>query len=119
MQDTAKKTSCWKQTPLFQLLDKIKLWPSRQGVLHGIKVFEARGDSCAFIVTHCNEEIIIRNSKNSRAARWLRNKWYLRVCEKCAIPAWKVNKYSTTVFKPGRAPFYSEIQKGKKNSKMF
>ena len=90
-----------KRNPLFQLVNKIKLWPSRRGVLHGIKTFEVRGSSYAYVVTHCNEEMIIRNSKNSRAARWLRNKWYARSCDRCAIPEWKVNKYSATVFKSG------------------
>jgi len=101
----AEKTSkiyCWKRTPLFQLLEKIKLWPSRKGVLHGIKVFERNGDSYAYIVTHCGEKIMVRNSKNSRSARWLRNKWYVKKCEKCGIPEWKVQKYSGTVFKSGR-----------------
>ena len=47
----------------------------------------------------------IRDSKNSRAARWLRNKWFSRTCEKCGIPEWKIKKYSATVFKRRRIPF--------------
>jgi pyrrolysyl-tRNA synthetase-like protein len=113
LSEKTRKSSCWKRTPLFQLLEKIKLWPSRQGVLHGIKIFEVRGESYAYIVTHCGEQILIRNSKNSRAARWLRNKWYVRTCEKCAIPEWKVKKYSLTVFKSGRVPVFLERQKDK------
>ena len=99
MTDKERKIVYRKRVPLFQLVDKIKLWPSKQGVLHGIKTFEARGSSFANVVTHCNEQMIIRNSKNSRAARWLRNKWYARTCDRCAIPEWKINKYSVTVFK--------------------
>jgi len=106
-----RKTYYRKRTPLFKLLEKIKLWPSRQGVLHGIKIFKVRGDSYAYIVTHCDEKIVIRNSKNSRAARWLRNKWYIRTCEKCAIPEWKVKKFSATIFKSGRVPAFLERQK--------
>jgi pyrrolysyl-tRNA synthetase-like protein len=98
----AKRNIHWKREPLFSLVEKIKLWPSRRGVLHGIKSFERRGASYACVVTHCNEQTIIRNSKNSRAARWLRNKWYIGVCAKCAIPEWKVQKFSMTVFKSGR-----------------
>lgn len=100
--DKARKKIYWKRSPLFELVEKIKLWPSQQGVLHGIKRFEIRSPSYAHVVTHCNQQMIIRNSKNSRAARWLRNKWYVKTCDKCAIPEWKVNKYSATVFKPGR-----------------
>ena len=65
-----------------------------------------RGGSCAYLVTHCNEQIVIRNSKNSRAARWLRNKWSVKPCEKCKIPEWKLEKYSETVFRRGRIPAY-------------
>jgi len=102
----------WKRDPLFQLVEKIKLWPSRQGVLHGIKTFKIRGSSYAYVITHCNKQLIIRNSKNSRAARWLRNKWYFKTCEKCAIPEWKIEKYSTTVFKRHRIPaFLDRLEK--------
>ena len=108
-----QKIIYWNRAPLFQLLEKIKLWPSRKGILHGIKAFEVRGASYAYIVTHCNEQTIIRNSKNSRAARWLRNKWYIRMCDKCAIPEWKVKKYSKTVFKGGRVPIFLDKMKEK------
>jgi pyrrolysyl-tRNA synthetase-like protein len=97
-----QKRIYWRRTPLFQLVDKIKLWPSRRGVLHGIKDFEIKSNSYACVITHCNKQMVIRNSKNSRAARWLRNKWYIKTCEKCAIPEWKIEKYSATVFKRRR-----------------
>ncbi len=97
--DKARGKIYWKRIPLFQLVEKIKLWPSRRGVLHGIKTFEVIRGSYAYVVTHCNEQMMIRNSKKSRAARWLRNKWYARTCDKCAIPEWKVKKYSETIFK--------------------
>lgn len=93
----------WKRVPLFDLVEKIKLWPSRQGVLHGVRLFERSGPSYARVVTHCGEQTVIRNSKNSRAARWLRNKWHTGTCSKCAIPDWKVSKFGATLFKSGRA----------------
>ncbi|MFO8143055.1 MAG: pyrrolysine--tRNA(Pyl) ligase small subunit [Dehalococcoidales bacterium] len=101
-----KKIFYPKRIPLFKLIDKIKLWPSRTGVLHGIKSFEVRGDSYALITTHCNKQMIVRNSKNSHAARWLRNKWYAKTCDKCRVPQWKIEKYSVTVFKGGRFSSY-------------
>jgi len=97
-----KKIFYPKRVPLFSLVEKIKLWPSRGGVLHGIKGFQAKGDSYALITTHCNKQIVVRNSKNSHAARWLRNKWYAKTCERCRVPQWKIDKYSVTVFKGGR-----------------
>ena len=87
-----------KRVELFRLIDKIKLWPSRQGVLHGIRTIEKNG-SQARVVTHCNREFIVNNSRTSRAARWLRNKWFLGVCSKCRVPDWKLDKYNSTQFK--------------------
>jgi pyrrolysyl-tRNA synthetase-like protein len=93
-----------KQVPLFRLIDKMKLWPSRKGILHGIRTLEIKG-AYGLLRTHCNREMVIRNSKNCRAARWLRNKWFFKACEECAIPGWKIEKYSTTVFKRGWGSF--------------
>lgn len=90
-----KKRYYRKNVEFFKLVEKIKLWPSRQGTLHGIKSITKKG-SMAEIVTHCNERFMVRNSRNSRAARWLRNKWCLNVCPACKIPDWKLDKYSTT-----------------------
>jgi pyrrolysyl-tRNA synthetase-like protein len=87
-----------KRVELFRLIDKIKLWPSRSGVLHGIKTIEKMG-SQARITTHCNKSFMATDSRNSRSARWLRNKWFKGVCGKCRIPDWKLAKYSATQFK--------------------
>jgi len=87
-----------KRVELFPLIEKIKLWPSRQGILHGIKSIEKMGDQ-AQITTHCNKSFMVNNSRNSRAARWLRNKWFKGACEDCVIPEWKLAKYSSTQFK--------------------
>ena len=95
-----KKRYYRKRVDFFNLLQKMKLWPSRGGVLHGIKSITITGLQ-AEIVTHCNEKFWVRNSKNSRAARWLRNKWYARPCARCRVPDWKLEKYGTTFFKRG------------------
>ncbi len=87
-----------KRVRLFNLIDKIKLWPSRTGQLHGIRTITVTGDM-ATLTTHCNKQFVIRNSLNSRAARWLRNKWAVTVCPECRVPAWKLEKYAATRFK--------------------
>ena len=87
-----------KRVALFRLIDKIKLWPSRSGMLHGIKTIQKIGDQ-AQITTHCNKTFLANDSRNSRAARWLRNKWFKDVCPVCRIPDWKLEKYSSTQFK--------------------
>lgn len=87
-----------KRVGLFALIDKIKIWPSRKGVLHGLKEIAIAGEY-ATLTTHCGKAFVVRNSRNSRAARWLRNKWHKEVCKDCAVPAWKLEKYSATVFR--------------------
>jgi len=87
-----------KRVELFRLIEKIKLWPSRKGLLHDIKTIEITGDQ-ARVTTHCNKTFMITNSRNSRAARWLRNKWFRGVCGTCRVPEWKLAKYSSTYFK--------------------
>ncbi len=87
-----------KRVHLLRLIEKIKLWPSRKGILHGIRSIEKRGDQ-AIVTTHCNKAFLINNSRNSRAARWLRNKLFIGVCPKCGVPEWKLEKYDSTRFK--------------------
>lgn len=93
----AKKKYYRKRVDFFRLLNKIKLWPSRSGVLHGIKSIERKGNYAA-ITTHCGHNFLVLTSKNSRAARWLRNKWAFKACRSCRIPDWKLEKYSKTFF---------------------
>lgn len=87
-----------KRVQLFSLIDKIKLWPSRKGTLHGIRSIEKFGEQ-ARVTTHCNKDFLINNSRSSRAARWLRNKQFIDVCPKCGVPEWKLEKYASTRFK--------------------
>lgn len=82
---------------LFTLINKMKLWPSRQGLLHGIRSIEKFGDQ-AIITTHCNRQFTINDSRKSRAARALRNKWFSEPCRECGVPEWKLAKYSSTKF---------------------
>ena len=96
-----------KRIELFNLIEKIKLWPSRKGILHGIKQVEKIGEQ-ARITTHCNKTFIVNNSRNSRAARWLRNKWFGKVCQVCNVPDWKLEKYADTGFKRHYGSFLSD-----------
>ena len=98
-----------KRVHLLNLVDKIKLWPSRKGILHGVRSIEKMGDQ-ARLTTHCNKVFIIHNSKNSRAARWLRNKLFTGVCPQCAVPEWKLEKYKATRFKRHQGSLLLEDQ---------
>ncbi|MBF0530665.1 MAG: hypothetical protein HQK55_15645 [Deltaproteobacteria bacterium] len=92
-----KKQYYRKRVELFRLLEKIKLWPSRTGALHGVKTLELKGEM-VIITTHCGESFTVPNSRNGRAARWLRNKWFHEVCRGCQVPQWKLEKYNATRF---------------------
>ena len=89
-----------KRVELFRLIDKVKLWPSRRGILHGIRTIDIMGDQ-ARITTHCNRTFMVANSRNSRAARWLRNKWFKGDGRTCGIPDWKLENHSLTQFRRG------------------
>lgn len=93
-----KKRYIRKRGALAETLHKIKLWPSRTGVLHGIRSVEPKGAYVEF-TTHCGQKMQIRDSKTSRVARWIRNKWYVRPCPGCKVPEWKLQKYSATSFR--------------------
>lgn len=91
------KRYIYKNQGLYQLINKVKLWPARTGTLHGIKTIEPKGNRLT-ITTHCGEVFTVYDSKNSRSARWLRNSWCKHACPACKIPDWKLSKYSATVF---------------------
>ena len=93
----AKKRYYRKNVQLFDLIDQMKLWPSKGGYLHGVKNIEKRGE-IAIVTTHCGKSFKVYNSRSSRAARWLRNKWVVKPCPKCKVPEWKLDKYSKTFF---------------------
>jgi len=99
-----------KRVHLLNLIEKIKIWPSRKGILHGIRSIEKFGDQ-ARVTTHCNKAFLINNSRNSRAARWLRNKLFVGVCSKCGVPEWKLKKYNSTQFKRHQGSLLLKDQK--------
>ncbi|GAB4269377.1 MAG: pyrrolysine--tRNA(Pyl) ligase small subunit [Deferrisomatales bacterium] len=92
-----KKTRFRKREDLDVVLQKVKLWPSRNGTLHGLRSVVPKGAFIDF-TTHCGHKVRIRNSKSSRVARWLRNKWFVRPCPRCRVPQWKLDKFSLTSF---------------------
>jgi pyrrolysyl-tRNA synthetase-like protein len=94
----AKRRYYRKRVELFRLIEKIKVWPSRKGLLHGIKEIQVLGDQ-ARVTTHCSKTFMVNNSRNSRAARWLRNKWFNGACPACGVPQWKLEKYTSTHFR--------------------
>jgi len=93
-----KKRNFRKHEELANILQKVKLWPSRTGTLHGIRKITRKGVFID-ITTHCGNQFRIKDSKTSRVSRWLRNKWYVRSCPMCKIPSWKLEKFTATSFR--------------------
>lgn len=104
---TAPKRYYRKRVDLFSLISKMKLWPARSGMLHGVRAFEAAGE-WATLTTHCGQSFKIRNSRSSRAARWLRNKMYKGACPACSVPDWKLEKYGATFFSRHQGSFLGQ-----------
>jgi len=102
-----KKHYYRKNVNLYLLIDKIKLWPSRRGILHGVRDVEKRGNYI-IITTHCGKAFTVYDSRTSRAARWLRNKWAVKPCGECRVPEWKLEKYTRTFF----AQYGSDLTRG-------
>ena len=105
-----KKRYYRKRNDFFLILDKMKLWPSKRGLIHGIRKIDIRGEY-AEITTHCGKTFIVRDSRNSRAARWLRNKWAVKPCPACKVPEWKIEKYSKTFFEEHYGKVFSRKNK--------
>lgn len=86
-----------KNQDIYAIIARIKLWPSRKGILHGVRSVKREGNLVT-VITHCNQKARVKCSKRGRLARWLRNKWYEKPCPKCRVPEWKLQKYSQTAF---------------------
>lgn len=93
----AKKRVVRRHLAPFDVIDQVKLWPSKTGILHGVRSVKLRGATME-LQTHCGQTIRVRNSRNSRVARHLRNKVYAGACPRCRIPAWKLDKFGRTSF---------------------
>lgn len=93
----AKKRFIRKRDDPFLIIALIKLWPSRKGILHGVRSVRRDGNIMT-VITHCNRKMRVRCSRKGRVARWIRNKWYEKPCKQCRVPGWKLKKYSETSF---------------------
>lgn len=93
----AKKHTVRKHAAPYDVVEKVKLWPSKTGMLHGVRSVKLKSNLIE-VQTHCGQSFRVRNSKTSRVARHLRNKIYDKPCPRCRIPAWKVQKFADTAF---------------------
>lgn len=106
-----KQRTYRKNQHLFALIGKMKLWPSRKGILHGIRTIDIVGE-LAVITTHCGKTFMVRDSRSSRASRWLRNKIVADPCPVCGVPEWKLKKYQGTVFRKKSGELLHQVGPG-------
>lgn len=92
-----KRPTVRRHADPYSVVEKVKLWPSKKGILHGVRSVKLKGGVME-LETHCGRSIRLRNSRNSRAARHLRNKTYETSCPLCRIPSWKLEKFGETSF---------------------
>jgi pyrrolysyl-tRNA synthetase-like protein len=92
-----KGRSVRRRADPYTVVSKIKLWPSKTGVLHGVRSVRLKGGVIE-VHTHCGQSTRIRNSRSGRLARYLRNKRFDTQCPRCRIPAWKMEKFEETSF---------------------
>lgn len=93
----ATKRTVRRHSEPYALIEKIKLWPSKTGLLHGVRSIKIKGGMME-IHTHCGQTAHVRNSRTGRVARHLRNKQFEKPCPRCRVPAWKIEKYEETAF---------------------
>jgi len=86
----------FKRPYLFHLVEKMKLWPSKRGILHGVREVENLG-ALIRLTTYCGMVIVVKSSRRSRVARWLRNRWMKTTCLACAVPEWKTERFRKSV----------------------
>lgn len=71
-----------KREPLYDLLKSSMLYPSRNKIIHRVIRIERKINNYLIVHLGCGKEIILRDSKKGRVARWLRKGYYLKYCKK-------------------------------------
>ncbi|MEM3437132.1 MAG: pyrrolysine--tRNA(Pyl) ligase small subunit [Nitrososphaerales archaeon] len=75
-----------KKKSLSTLINELGFFVSRSGRLHKISSIIGYGDYLKLSMK-CGQCMIVRNSRRSKAARWLKNKWMKKPCKSCKINA--------------------------------
>ncbi|MBP1909574.1 pyrrolysine--tRNA(Pyl) ligase [Methanolobus bombayensis] len=85
-----------ERKPLDTLISKNGLWVSRNGRLHGVKKCET-SQKYIRIEMDCGDIVTVRNSKNSRSARALRNHKFQKPCKRCRLSDDRINEFSRKI----------------------
>lgn len=75
------------------LVNELGFFVSRSGRLHKTSSITRHGDYLKLSMK-CGQCIIIRDSRQSRATRWLRNKWMKKPCRGCKIKTEDLSRFT-------------------------
>ncbi|MCP8318421.1 MAG: hypothetical protein L6N95_01150 [Candidatus Methylarchaceae archaeon HK01B] len=74
------------------MIDGLGFFVSRSGKLHKVSSIKEYGNYVKFI-TDCGQYIVVRNSRRSKAARWIRNGWMKSSCKGCKIKSGELSRF--------------------------
>jgi len=75
----------YKQQPrLSSLIEKYKIYPSRNRVMHNVKSVQQCG-LMLHLTLNCGMKIIVKDSKRGRGARWIKQMVYWCECKQCGF----------------------------------
>jgi len=74
-----------RRMALSELIEHYMVYPSRRRILHKVRDVKYSGD-LLHLTMACGINVRVRNSKRSRAARWIAKMIYWEPCRYCGIP---------------------------------
>jgi pyrrolysyl-tRNA synthetase-like protein len=82
-----------KKRSVSSLVDELGFFISRTGRLHKVSSMVEQGYYVRLSMK-CGQCTIVRNSRQSRATRWLRNKWMRKPCRGCKIKSGDISRFT-------------------------
>lgn len=76
------------------LVAELGFFVSRSGKLHKVSSMDEYGNYVR-LLTKCGQCIAVRNSRRSKAARWIRNGWMRQICKGCKIKSGELSRFKT------------------------
>ncbi|MCP8307830.1 MAG: hypothetical protein H3Z52_01050 [archaeon] len=81
-----------KKRSVSSLVNELGFFVSRSGRLHKVSSIVEHGDYVKLLMK-CGQCIIVRDSRQSRATRWLKNKWMRKPCRSCKIKSGDLSRF--------------------------
>lgn len=82
-----------KKRSVSSFVSEIGFFVSRSGRLHKVSSILEHGDFLRLSM-RCGQCIFVRDSRQSRATRWLKNGWMRKPCRGCKIKSGDLSKFT-------------------------